>query len=173
MPKRVGVTLTKRAVETAKPGSMLWDVGLPGFGVRVTPAGARAFIVQYRVAGGAQARRTIAHYPETAIDVARAKARPILALAKAGRRGDAESRLQRGSAASTGEAESPLVGQARRVLAALLGDIDQLKTAGELELAVKYFPSLLAVVAGGEASQAARESSQASAPRPSPLDRTG
>jgi len=46
--------VNKRAVDALKPGRttrFLWDRGLPGFGVRITPAGARAYVLQYELAG--------------------------------------------------------------------------------------------------------------------------
>ena len=50
MPK-----LTKTAVDKAQPAEkeyFLWDDGLKGFGLRVTPSGAKSFLFQYRVGGG-------------------------------------------------------------------------------------------------------------------------
>jgi integrase len=44
--------ITKRAVDAAKPGErdkFLWDTDLPGFGLKVTPAGNRVYILQYRI----------------------------------------------------------------------------------------------------------------------------
>ena len=43
--------LTKTVVEAAEPGERdgyIWDTQLPRFGVRLTPAGARIYLVQYR-----------------------------------------------------------------------------------------------------------------------------
>lgn len=40
--------ITKRAVEAISPGArpeLLWDTGLPGFGVKVTPRGARIYVL--------------------------------------------------------------------------------------------------------------------------------
>ena len=48
------VKLTKRTVEDVVPGErdrFLWDSDLRGFGVKVTPAGARTYVVQYRLGG--------------------------------------------------------------------------------------------------------------------------
>ena len=47
-------TITKRAVDAIKPGAgdlFLWDDELSGFGVKVTPAGAKVYLLQYRVGG--------------------------------------------------------------------------------------------------------------------------
>ena len=40
--------LTKRAVDAAKPGSLLWDRDLPGFGMRTTRAGTKSYVLKYR-----------------------------------------------------------------------------------------------------------------------------
>ena len=46
--------ITKRAVDAAAPGkrdTFLWDTELTGFGLKVTPAGNRIYILQYRIGG--------------------------------------------------------------------------------------------------------------------------
>ena len=50
MRGRVG----KRSVDALKPGRntcFLWDSSLSGFGVRITPNGVRAYVLQYELAG--------------------------------------------------------------------------------------------------------------------------
>jgi integrase len=52
--------LTKTAVEAAAPEAkdrFIWDEKLSGFGLKVTPAGRRSYVVQYRARGSGQARR--------------------------------------------------------------------------------------------------------------------
>lgn len=47
--------ITKRIVDDAKPGnrdSFLWDSELRGFGLKVTPAGGKSYLVQYRAGHG-------------------------------------------------------------------------------------------------------------------------
>lgn len=47
--------LTKTRVDAALPGEkdyILWDTDLTGFGLKVTPKGAKTYIFQYRMAGG-------------------------------------------------------------------------------------------------------------------------
>jgi len=42
--------LTKRSVEAIEPGArdvLVWDADIPGFGVKVTPSGARIYVLQY------------------------------------------------------------------------------------------------------------------------------
>ncbi len=56
--------ITKRAVESVRPGSravFLWDTEIPGFGVKVTPAGKRVYILQYTF-GGRSRRYTIGQH---------------------------------------------------------------------------------------------------------------
>jgi hypothetical protein len=47
--------LNKCLVDAAKPQSaryIIWDSGLPGFGLRVEPTGRKTFIARYRACGG-------------------------------------------------------------------------------------------------------------------------
>lgn len=51
--------LTKRAVDGAGPQAtryVLWDAEVPGFGLRVTPAGKKTYVLKYRVGGGRSGR---------------------------------------------------------------------------------------------------------------------
>ena len=46
--------ITKRAVDAVHPGDsdqFLWDSDLKGFGLKVTPAGSKIYILQYRKGG--------------------------------------------------------------------------------------------------------------------------
>lgn len=48
------IKITKRAVDAAQPGEkplLLWDDELRGFGLKVTPAGKKVYIFQYRMGG--------------------------------------------------------------------------------------------------------------------------
>src|SRR5450759_597733 len=73
--------LTKSKVEAlAIPGtgqSFLWDDELRGFGVRITPSGARSYIVQGRV-GGKSRRITLGAHGRLTCDEARRKAKAAL-----------------------------------------------------------------------------------------------
>ncbi len=68
--------LTKTAVEAIRPGSRdayAWDVTLPGFGVKVTPKGARIYVLKYRAAGS-QRWLTLGRHGEITAEEARTKA---------------------------------------------------------------------------------------------------
>ena len=57
---KVKLTLTKRTVETLQPADkawIAWDDRLIGFGVRVQPSGAKAFVVNYRTGSGGRKAR--------------------------------------------------------------------------------------------------------------------
>ena len=83
--------ITKRAVDAAKPGerdTYLWDVDLSGFGLKVTPAGGKVYLVQYRLGGrkGRTRRVTIGrHGSPWTPESARNAAKKLLGEAGAGR----------------------------------------------------------------------------------------
>lgn len=55
--------LTKRTVDAAKPTTrdqFIWDDEVPGFGLKVTPAGGKVYVYQYRIARPGEAERTSA-----------------------------------------------------------------------------------------------------------------
>lgn len=78
--------LTKRAVDALKPSKVgikvsenfLWDQELRGFGVRVSPAGLKSFIVQYRTSEGRHRRTVIGRYGLMTVEQARLKAHGML-----------------------------------------------------------------------------------------------
>jgi integrase len=68
--------LTKTVVEATEPGARdvyLWDDRIAGFGVKVTPKGARIYVLKYR-AGRAQRWLVLGRHGEIATEQARAKA---------------------------------------------------------------------------------------------------
>jgi integrase len=82
--------ITKRSVDVLTPGSadvFLWDEVLKGFGLRLTPKGARSYVVQYRM-GGREApsrRYTIgSHGSPWTPETARREAERILIMVRQG-----------------------------------------------------------------------------------------
>ncbi len=74
--------ITKTSVDTAQPKAkdwILWDERLSGFGVKVTPAGSKVYIYQYRMGGrGAKVRRfTIGKHVKLTCEAARKRAEAL------------------------------------------------------------------------------------------------
>ena len=81
------MALTERKIRDAKPGQKTrieWDSQVKGLGLRVTPAGAKAFVLNYRV-DGRERRATIGRPGELSLVDAREKAGSELAAIKAGK----------------------------------------------------------------------------------------
>jgi integrase len=83
-------TITKRAVDAAKPrsaDSYLWDDELTGFGLKVTPAGRKVYLVQYQLGGrkGRTRRLTIGQHGNVTPTFARNEAKRLLGQIAAGR----------------------------------------------------------------------------------------
>src|SRR5829696_267940 len=94
------VRLTKSSIDSlpvANKDIVYWDTGLPGFGVKVTPAGRKVFIVLYRVAGACSRLRkyTIGPYGRVTLAMARAQAQKIFAARLDGRDPAEEKRQSR------------------------------------------------------------------------------
>jgi hypothetical protein len=75
--------ITKRTVDASKArqrDSYLWDRELAGFGLKVTPAGRKIYLVQYRLGGrkGRTRRVTIGRHGEITPSFARAEAKRLL-----------------------------------------------------------------------------------------------
>ncbi|MEE8532474.1 MAG: Arm DNA-binding domain-containing protein, partial [Alphaproteobacteria bacterium] len=68
------VNISNKAVERIKPPDggyiIAWDRQLKGFGIRVTAAGVRSFVLNYRI-GGKERRATIARFGVLSADEAR------------------------------------------------------------------------------------------------------
>jgi integrase len=99
--------ITKRTVDALKPTTRdeyLWDRDLAGFGVKVTPADRKVYLVQYRRGGGSHVTRRVTlgtHGPLTA-EQARIEARRVLSRVRLG--GDpAEERASRRRAGTISE----------------------------------------------------------------------
>src|SRR3954468_24710885 len=92
--------LTKSVIDALPtPSSELvyWDETLPGFGVKVTPAGRKVFVVLYRTSGaGSRLRKyTIGPYGRVTLHVARNEAQRVLAARTGGRDPASEKREAR------------------------------------------------------------------------------
>jgi integrase len=83
------VKLTKTLVDdlaTPEKGqAFVWDSELPGFAVRITPTGVKAWVVQMRVRGGKERRMTVGLCNKVPLDKARVEARKLIANADLGR----------------------------------------------------------------------------------------
>jgi integrase len=75
MPRRANTRLTKTIIDQAAPGTFCWDSGIPGFGLRVTTAGTKSFVFQFRTRCGGQGKITVGGYPAMTVDQARKIAR--------------------------------------------------------------------------------------------------
>jgi len=76
MSERLTDINVRKALPPARGQTLLWDAEVKGFALRVTPGGARAFIVDYR-AGGRQRRFTIGAYPDWSVQAARQVAKEL------------------------------------------------------------------------------------------------
>ena len=88
--------ITKRTVDAARPGTkdqFIWDDGrdaTPGFGLKVTPAGGKVYVYQYRIARPGEAERTpakrytIGRHGQLTPDQARRRARELAAMVALG-----------------------------------------------------------------------------------------
>src|SRR5690349_5638588 len=95
-------TISKRSVDATEAGekdSYLWDRDLKGFGLKVTPAGRKVYLIQYRVGGrkGRTRRVTIGMHGVLTADQARARAKQLLGEVAAGRDPAAALQEERGS----------------------------------------------------------------------------
>jgi len=84
MPK---IRLTKKIVEAIAPEAkdvIVWDSDLPGFGLKVTPAGKRVYFCYFRSLAGQQRRPTIGPHGVLTCDEARGIAKDMLAEVRKG-----------------------------------------------------------------------------------------
>jgi hypothetical protein len=75
--------LTKRSIDslpdTDDRETVIWDVDLPGFGLRIKPTGTKSFLIQYRNANGRSRRVTLGRYGVLTPEEGRGLARHLLA----------------------------------------------------------------------------------------------
>jgi integrase len=88
-----GGVLTKRTVDAATPGArdiFIWDGDVSGFGLKVTPAGGKVYVYQYRMARPSEAGRvpakryTIGKHGNLTPDQARKRAKELAAMVDRG-----------------------------------------------------------------------------------------
>jgi len=80
--------LTRRLVETAKPGSrdiFLWDAEATGFGLRLSPSGRRVYVLQYRFEGLSRRYTIGRHGSPWTVETARREALRLLGGIAGGR----------------------------------------------------------------------------------------
>jgi len=82
-------TITKNTVDGAQPtdrDTFIWDDAIPGFGLKVTPAGGKVYIYQYRMGGRSQPtrRKTIGKHGPLTPEQARKRAKELAALVTQG-----------------------------------------------------------------------------------------
>lgn len=91
--ERLTDALIRKLSAPASGYAITWDGDVAGFGIRITAAGAKSFVFNYRVKGSGQERRvTIGGFPNWLTAAARSEARRLRRLVDAGQdpRGDAE-----------------------------------------------------------------------------------
>src|SRR5580704_3565701 len=91
------IKMTKSNIDTLTIGKsdvVYWDVGRPGFGVKVTPRGRKVFVVLYRTGGGGSRLRkyTIGPYGRVTLHQAQVAAQKVFAAKLEGRDLAAEKR---------------------------------------------------------------------------------
>ena len=97
--------LTEKRVRDAKPEPktrILWDGQVKGLGLRVTPAGAKSYVLSYRV-GGRKKLATLARVTELSLKAARERAASELAAIRAGDADPLERRREAAAAPTVGE----------------------------------------------------------------------
>jgi integrase len=136
------VKLTKTVLDTARPGTMLWDADMPGLALRVTPAGTKTWVIQFRTVEGVQGRPRVGGYPELTVEEARAQARLLLASVEKGKNPSIDRKALReaptvadlaadylGTYATKRGLRPATVRDARAVLNLVLPEIGRLKVA--------------------------------------------
>ena len=125
---KVKLTLTRRTVENLQPADkpwIAWDARLIGFGVRVQPSGAKAFIINYRTgSGGRKARNrriAIGRCGHLAPEEARRRAQELLGRVARGEDPAQERADSRGMPTLVGDGRRVAVGR-HELLPTVTGD---------------------------------------------------
>jgi integrase len=96
MAQRLTDQVVRRLPAPARSNKITYDGELPGFGCRVTAAGARAFVLNYRrKADGVERRKTIGSWPTWSVAAARDEAKRLKRLVDSGGDPVGEHREQR------------------------------------------------------------------------------
>lgn len=114
--------ITKRTVDAARPGGrdhFIWDDEVSGFGLKVTPAGGKVYVFQYRLARPGEAERTparrytVGKHGKLTPDQARKRAKALAALVEHGidpREQEAAERASKDEAARMAQERARLDG---------------------------------------------------------------
>jgi integrase len=94
MPEKLSETLVRKALPPARGQTMIWDAEVKGFGLRITPGGAKSFVLDYR-AEGRQRRITIGAHPDWTVAAARETAKNMKREVDHGRDPMGERQAQR------------------------------------------------------------------------------
>jgi integrase len=76
MSERLTNTFVRKALPPARGQTFLWDTEVKGFALRVTPGGAKSFVIDYR-AKGLPRRFTLGSYPDWSVQAARQAAKEL------------------------------------------------------------------------------------------------
>ena len=74
MAERLTEIRARKELAPARGQTILWDTDVKGFALRVTPGGAKSFLLDYRV-DGRQRRNTIGSFPDWSVQAARTRPR--------------------------------------------------------------------------------------------------
>ena len=77
MAKRLADAAVKDLPAPAHGNKITYDTEVKGFGVRVTAAGSKAFILNYRTRSGRERRFTIGSFPDWSTPAARGEAKEL------------------------------------------------------------------------------------------------
>ncbi len=97
MRQRLTDTIVKALPAPTSGNRITYDAELPGFGCRVTAAGSRAFVLNYRTTGGRERRITIGQHPAWSLKVARDEAKRLRREIDGGRDPLGEEEAERGA----------------------------------------------------------------------------